>query len=140
MAYQKNTWASGDVVTSAKLNKMEQGIAGIVLDTDTLPSPEVGGEQFSVVQTNVGELEVYLCDFAELNGASIYYMVSQFGLDLATSIMEGEVEPVNPTTITEEQITMTETTPIIMFATVQSESLTLMPTDTVFVKGTQDPK
>ena len=28
MAYQKNTWASGDVVTSAKLNNIENGIAG----------------------------------------------------------------------------------------------------------------
>ena len=28
MAYQKNTWASGDVVTSAKLNNIEDGIAG----------------------------------------------------------------------------------------------------------------
>lgn len=28
MAYEKNTWASGDVVTSAKLNHMEDGIAG----------------------------------------------------------------------------------------------------------------
>ena len=27
MAYEKNTWASGDVVTSAKLNHMEDGIA-----------------------------------------------------------------------------------------------------------------
>ena len=27
MAYEKNTWASGDVVTSAKLNHMENGIA-----------------------------------------------------------------------------------------------------------------
>ena len=26
MAYEKNTWASGDVVTSAKLNHMENGI------------------------------------------------------------------------------------------------------------------
>lgn len=28
MAYEKNTWARGDVVTSAKLNHMEDGIAG----------------------------------------------------------------------------------------------------------------
>ena len=27
MAYTKNTWASGDVVTSAKLNNIENGIA-----------------------------------------------------------------------------------------------------------------
>lgn len=28
MAYEKQTWAKGDVVTSAKLNHMEDGIAG----------------------------------------------------------------------------------------------------------------
>lgn len=28
MAYEPTNWKSGDVVTSAKLNKMEQGIAG----------------------------------------------------------------------------------------------------------------
>jgi len=27
MAYEKTTWAKGDVVTSAKLNKMEDGVA-----------------------------------------------------------------------------------------------------------------
>lgn len=31
MAYEKNTWARGDVVTSAKLNHMEDGIAGRTL-------------------------------------------------------------------------------------------------------------
>ena len=30
MAYEKTTWAKGDVVTSAKLNKMEDGIASNV--------------------------------------------------------------------------------------------------------------
>lgn len=37
MAYEKNTWATGDVVTSAKLNHMEDGIAGgylIITATD----------------------------------------------------------------------------------------------------------
>ena len=27
MSYEKNTWANGDVITAAKLNKMENGIA-----------------------------------------------------------------------------------------------------------------
>lgn len=30
MAYEPTTWKSGDVVTSAKLNKLEQGVAGSV--------------------------------------------------------------------------------------------------------------
>lgn len=39
MAYNKTTWASGDVVTSDKLNHIEDGIAGaepLVLTFDTL--------------------------------------------------------------------------------------------------------
>lgn len=39
MAYNKTTWASGDVVTSEKLNHIEDGIAGagaLVLTFDTL--------------------------------------------------------------------------------------------------------
>jgi len=40
MAYEPTTWKSGDVVTSAKLNKIEQGIAsgGVLVvaeDADT---------------------------------------------------------------------------------------------------------
>lgn len=39
MAYTKNTWASGDVVTSAKLNNIENGIAsGGVLYVDATVS------------------------------------------------------------------------------------------------------
>jgi len=39
MAYEKNEWANGDVVTSAKLNHIEDGIAGaepLVLTAATL--------------------------------------------------------------------------------------------------------
>jgi len=37
MAYELTEWKSGDVVTSAKLNKIEQGIAsgGVLVATDT---------------------------------------------------------------------------------------------------------
>jgi len=37
MSYEPTTWKSGDTVTSAKLNKMEQGIAnaGALVVTDT---------------------------------------------------------------------------------------------------------
>ena len=47
MAYTKNTWANGDVVTSAKLNNMEQGIydaseggRGVLLVTGTYHSED----------------------------------------------------------------------------------------------------
>lgn len=38
MAYEPTVWKSGDVVTSAKLNKLEQGVAscgGVMVVTDT---------------------------------------------------------------------------------------------------------
>ena len=38
MAYEKNTWASGDVVTSAKLNHMENGIEAASSSSE-LPTP-----------------------------------------------------------------------------------------------------
>lgn len=138
--YQKTNWQSGDTITAAKLNKMEKGIAGLVIDTDTLLSPEVDGEQFSYVQTEMGEVEVYLYDFAELNGTSLYYIISGMGKSLITGVMGGDVAPVDPTTIGQDKITMSETTPTVMLMSPQSDPLTLMPTDTVFVKGTQDPK
>jgi hypothetical protein len=31
MAYEPTNWKSGDIVTSAKLNKLEQGVANVVL-------------------------------------------------------------------------------------------------------------
>lgn len=36
MAYTKNSWARGDVITSAKLNNIETGIATIASTTDTI--------------------------------------------------------------------------------------------------------
>lgn len=42
MAYEKNTWASGDVVTSAKLNNIENGIAsGGVLQVNITENDQV---------------------------------------------------------------------------------------------------
>ena len=37
MSYQPTNWSRGDVITSAKLNKIEQGIAsgGVLVATDT---------------------------------------------------------------------------------------------------------
>lgn len=43
MAYTKNTWASGDVVTSAKLNNIENGIAsgGVLVVNAALNNEEL---------------------------------------------------------------------------------------------------
>lgn len=56
MAYEKQTWQTGDVVTSAKLNHMEDGIAG---------ASSGGGGVFVVnVTTTYDEQEhaIYTCD------------------------------------------------------------------------------
>lgn len=34
MAYDKTTWASGDVITADKLNHIEDGIEGVVADQE----------------------------------------------------------------------------------------------------------
>ena len=58
MSYDPTNWKTGDVVTSAKLNKLEQGVAGacgvlIVTDTDgTLDKTwqEIYDAQFAVIK------------------------------------------------------------------------------------------
>lgn len=61
MSYTPNTWKSGDVVTSAKLNNMEQGIAaaGALMVQDTYdPDEEThtlgtkGGELYAACQNS----------------------------------------------------------------------------------------
>ena len=36
MSYTPTTWQSGDVITSTKLNKLEQGVAGNILIVDII--------------------------------------------------------------------------------------------------------
>ena len=44
MAYNKKTWATGDTVTAADLNRMEQGIAGVANNISVTDwTPEVSG-------------------------------------------------------------------------------------------------
>ena len=58
MSYEKQTWQTGDVVTSAKLNHMEDGIAGggVLVVTATL------GDGGLVCGTTAGEM------WAAING------------------------------------------------------------------------
>lgn len=69
MAYEKNTWVTGDIVTSAKLNHMEDGIEGayevmVIDDTDgTLDKTwqeiydAMSQGKLCVVRTDKGDLE-----------------------------------------------------------------------------------
>ena len=73
MAYEPTTWKSGDVVTSAKLNKIEQGIAnaggggvfvvGLDMQTMTLNKTwqEIFDAGFPVVLASPGEgMTIYM--------------------------------------------------------------------------------
>ena len=94
MAYTKNTWADGDVVTSEKLNHMEDGIADaggimIINDTDnTLDktwqeiSDAMAANTFCVIKTVLQGIDgssvcnylVVEAGYSELNGTSPYYL------------------------------------------------------------------
>ena len=76
MSYSKQTWQTGDVVTSAKLNHMEDGIAA------------AGGGGVLVVNVSVTEVDidtVYTCDktagemFAFLENGSLIFKINRGG-------------------------------------------------------------
>lgn len=66
MAYTPNTWATGDTITAAKLNNMEQGIAN------------AGGGAYVVNVTLNDSTHTMTCDKA----ASAIYTASQSGIVL----------------------------------------------------------
>lgn len=61
MSYEPTNWKSGDVVTSAKLNKLEQGVAaaGGVLVVNVTES-EVEGSMVSTCDKTAGEMAAAL--------------------------------------------------------------------------------
>lgn len=71
MAYEPTTWKTGDVVTSAKLNKLEQGVtaAGGLVVTMTVTFGETDPER-AVLDKTAGEIisawpVVFVVDSAE---------------------------------------------------------------------------
>ena len=88
MAYEKNTWQSGDVVTSAKLNNIENGIAsgGVLIVTveesgQTLTLSKTWNEineasfPIIVISTPFGAQFMYVSDISVSDGD---YIVSCF--------------------------------------------------------------
>lgn len=63
MAYDKQTWQTGDTVTSAKLNHMEDGIAS------------VGGDVLIVNATETDTATVLDRTWEEIHGASVAVIV-----------------------------------------------------------------
>lgn len=90
MAYNKNTWKSGDVVTSAKLNNIENGIAGVdgmnvvlQIDDETMQLPIKAGELYSLCEAGALVRYMYIDDaecgsnvLVAANHASGYYEFS----------------------------------------------------------------
>lgn len=78
MAYEKQTWAKGDVVTSAKLNHMEDGIAagGVYTVTSTYDEQAQG----VVLDKNYNEIKAALLDgktviISDIADSTEYYNV-----------------------------------------------------------------
>ena len=100
MSYEPTTWKSGDTVTSAKLNKMEQGIANaggggvlIVHDVDsTLDKTwqEIHDAILSVgavVEVNNGGITLFT--FAGTDGAGTYHVDTAIGDEYYTDSTDG---------------------------------------------------
>lgn len=87
MAYEPTQWRSGDTITSERLNKMEQGIAGsgdvyVLHTTQTVtPAETEGGEEtvtFSSVELREDGLPILLIvdNMISLDGTTTYASVA----------------------------------------------------------------
>lgn len=89
MSYTPTTWAAGDTVTAAKLNKLEQGVAagGGVLVVNVIPEgeesatmdktwQEIYDAPFSVVRVQTGQTSVMLCQIYDIRQQDSDYYVS----------------------------------------------------------------
>lgn len=81
MSYEPTNWKTGDVVTSAKLNKLEQGVAGVQdIFVVTLTGDEehpVPDKTFQEVLSAINEGSIVLMK----RGGSIVYRVSSIESD-----------------------------------------------------------
>lgn len=70
MSYTKQTWATGDTITAAKLNHMEDGIAG-ALDIDLLVRVDVedGDPTFTVAYGNATDVLSKMAQGVGVRGA-----------------------------------------------------------------------
>ena len=96
MSYTPNTWANGDVITSAKLNNMEQGIANagggggvLIANMDGDGKLDVkAGALFAAVQAGVvlvkivsGGTEYCLLGYAYYEDGEGYYFAAYVGAE-----------------------------------------------------------
>lgn len=88
MSYEPTNWKTGDVVTSAKLNKLEEGVAAgdgmvatITIDTENISVSKTYDELVSAWENGVavhgiitphGASELYAMDFKPVFGFEMY--------------------------------------------------------------------
>lgn len=90
MTYEPTEWKTGDVVTSAKLNKLEQGVAdasggGVLVvhmtlddQTGTATMDKTAGEIYQASQDSVVCLKFVFSDELDGGGAATQYLINQF--------------------------------------------------------------
>lgn len=71
MAYEKTTWAAGDVVTAAKLNNLENGVANagatiVSMNSSTRALSMTAGELFQAVKSGVVMIQITVNDNFEM--------------------------------------------------------------------------
>lgn len=84
MSYEKQNWATGDIITADKLNHMEDGIAGAdnsiyVLDMDNLQVPVADGESSEGIVTvrhDGSELRLENCYIADIPNTAKVFILS----------------------------------------------------------------
>lgn len=117
MAYTKNTWATGDIVTSAKLNHMEDGIAnsggGVMVINDTDNTLDKTWQEIydamaqgilCVVRKDEGTLEsgieAYIVTIVYLSGEEYMVGISKdenpYTASSATGYPKISIGPINP--------------------------------------------
>lgn len=85
MSYEKQTWQSGDIVTSAKLNHMEDGIAGggsgaLVVNVTV---EQEGPDTFEVTSVSKTAEEIYS---AASSGNAVFAYIS-YSLDSTVTVL-----------------------------------------------------
>lgn len=91
MSYTKNTWATGDTITAAKLNNMEDGIADagydIVIDMGDKNCDEVGVNDCTVVKFDVDAVSNKIKSATPVTGVCIRHYNYDEDVDGDTSMV-----------------------------------------------------
>lgn len=103
MAYTKNNWHTGDIVTAAKLNNMEDGIAGVEAEVSSVvANPTLAGTEDDLTGLQVGDTKY------KVGGGLPSYTNDDIGKSLKLVDSGGPTETV--VTIEEQTVSVQEKT------------------------------